>query len=103
MAPRLPCVSAYLTDEFSLCYLFTMPMNKARKLILLAAAVAALAAAATAAAGTTLSLVAYSTPKVVLGKIIQAWQQTPNGKDVSFNQSYGALTDQARAGSPARG
>jgi sulfate/thiosulfate-binding protein len=74
-----------------------MPMNKARKLTLLAASVAALASAATAAAGTSLSLVAYSTPKTVMGKIIQAWQQTPAGKDVSFSQSYGASTDQARA------
>jgi sulfate/thiosulfate transport system substrate-binding protein len=74
-----------------------MPMNKARKLALLAAVVAALATAALAAAATNLSLVAYSTPKTVMGKIIQAWQQTPDGKDVSFNQSYGASTDQARA------
>jgi sulfate transport system substrate-binding protein len=74
-----------------------MPMNKARKLTLLAAVVAALATAAVATAGTNLSLVAYSTPKTVMGKIIQAWQQTPDGKDVSFSQSYGASTDQARA------
>jgi len=77
-------------------YLFTMPMNKV-KLAIAAAAVAALAAAATAAAGTNLSLVGYSTPKAVMGKIIQAWQQTPDGKDASFSQSYGASTDQARA------
>jgi sulfate transport system substrate-binding protein len=32
-----------------------------------------------------------------MGKIIQAWQKTPNGNGVSFNQSYGASTDQARA------
>src|SRR3954447_2928091 len=73
-----------------------MPMNKLR-LSLLAAAVVALAAAATAAAGTNLALVGYSTPKTVMGKIIQAWQQTPDGKDASFSQSYGASTDQARA------
>jgi sulfate/thiosulfate transport system substrate-binding protein len=78
-------------------YLFTMPMNKAQKLTLLAAAIAALAVASVAAAGTNLSLVGYSTPKAVLGKIIQAWQQTPAGKDASFSQSYGASTDQARA------
>jgi sulfate/thiosulfate-binding protein len=72
-------------------------MNKARKLTLVAAAVAVLATAVGAAAGTNLSLVAYSTPKTVMGKIIQAWQQTPDGKDVNFSQSYGASTDQARA------
>ena len=72
-------------------------MNKAQKLIALVAAFAALTVTAAAAAGTNLSLVGYSTPKAVMGKIIQAWQQTPDGKDASFNQSYGASTDQARA------
>lgn len=78
-------------------YLFTMPMNKAQKVSLLAAVLAALAVASVAAAGTNISLVGYSTPKAVMGKIIQAWQQTPDGKDASFSQSYGASTDQARA------
>jgi sulfate/thiosulfate-binding protein len=64
------------------------------------AAIAAAVAAGTASArpaDTTLSLVAYSTPKTVMGKIIQAWNQTPEGNGVSFSQSYGASTDQARA------
>src|SRR5690242_21221264 len=61
----------------------------------LAAAVASAAPARTA--GTSLGLVAYSTPKTVLGKIIQAWQQTSDGEGISFTQSYGASTDQARA------
>jgi sulfate/thiosulfate transport system substrate-binding protein len=78
-------------------YLFTMPMNNIQKLILVAAVLAALAAATAAAAGTNIALVGYSTPKAVMGKIIQAWQQTPDGKDASFSQSYGASTDQARA------
>src|SRR5438552_10763612 len=84
-----------------------MPLNKARKLTVLAAAVLALAIAAGATAsarGTTLSLVAYSTPKPVLAKIIQAWQATPDGSGVSITQSYGASTNQAKAvaaGQPA--
>ena len=65
-------------------------------LAVLAAAVAAGTASARPA-DTTLSLVAYSTPKTVMGKIIQAWNQTPDGNGVSFSQSYGASTDQARA------
>jgi sulfate transport system substrate-binding protein len=74
---------------------------------LLAAAVVALAVAggATAAStGTTLDLVAYSTPKPVMQKIIQAWQQTPDGNGVAFSQSYGPSTNQAKAvaaGQPA--
>jgi sulfate/thiosulfate transport system substrate-binding protein len=74
-----------------------MTMNKLHKIALPAAAAAALAVATAAAAGTNLSLVGYSTPKTVMGKIIEAFQQTPAGKDVSFSQSYGASTDQARA------
>jgi sulfate transport system substrate-binding protein len=77
-----------------------MPMHKTNKLSILAGVVVALVLAAGAAAATrstNLSLVGYSTPKTVMGKIIQAWQKTPDGGDVSFSQSYGASTDQARA------
>jgi sulfate transport system substrate-binding protein len=70
--------------------------------IVLASCVVLAALTATAIAGASgkdgsLSVVAYSTPKTVYGKIIQAWQQTADGKGVSFTQSYGASTDQARA------
>ena len=81
-------------------YLFTMPMTKHWKKMLLPAVLAPFVLAAGAAArptGTSLALVAYSTPKTVMGKIIQAWQQTPAGQGVAFSQSYGASTDQARA------
>jgi sulfate/thiosulfate transport system substrate-binding protein len=85
-----------------------MPMRKAAKrLAPLLAAATALAVAAAAAAhttGTTLSFVAYSTPKPVMAKIIQAYQQTPQGQGVSFTQSYGPSTNQAKAvaaGQPA--
>ena len=64
------------------------------------ALVAALSITAIAGASSkdgSLSVVAYSTPKTVYGKIIQAWQQTADGKGVSFTQSYAASTDQARA------
>jgi sulfate transport system substrate-binding protein len=63
----------------------------------LAVALAAAGAAGASSKSSTLSVVAYSTPKTVFGKIIEAWQQTPDGKDVSFNQSYGPSTDQAKA------
>ena len=64
-------------------------------LVVLAAGIVVGARAATAS--TTLSLVAYSTPKDAYGKIISAFQATSAGKNVSFNQSYGASGDQARA------
>ncbi len=45
----------------------------------------------------TLSLVAYSTPQAAYEKIIAAFQKTPAGKNVKFQQSYGASGDQSRA------
>jgi sulfate transport system substrate-binding protein len=60
--------------------------------------------AAGASKGTTVNLVAYSTPKDAYGKIIQAFQNTAAGNGVGFNQSYDASGDQARkvaAGLPA--
>jgi sulfate transport system substrate-binding protein len=53
---------------------------------------------------TTLSLVAYSTPKPVMAKIISDFQASTAGQGVSFNQSYGPSTSQAKsviAGLPA--
>src|ERR671930_2111293 len=47
--------------------------------------------------GTTVDLVAYSTPKDAYGKIISAFQKTAAGNGISFSQSYGASGDQARA------
>jgi len=85
-------------------YLFSMPMNKLKLTLAAAGAAALVLAAASAAGGTSLSLVAYSTPKPVLAKIIQAYQATPQGSGVSFTQSYGASTNQAKAvaaGQPA--
>jgi sulfate/thiosulfate transport system substrate-binding protein len=44
-----------------------------------------------------LTLVAYSTPREAYAKIIPAFQKTPQGSGVSFDQSYGASGEQARA------
>jgi sulfate/thiosulfate-binding protein len=54
--------------------------------------------------GTMLNLVAYSTPKPVLQKLIARFGQTAAGQGVSFTQSYGPSGSQARAiaaGQPA--
>jgi sulfate transport system substrate-binding protein len=50
-----------------------------------------------AAGGAKLSLVAYSTPKEAYEELIPAFQKTPEGKGVGFDQSYGASGDQSRA------
>ncbi len=55
------------------------------------------AAAASSGSKATLSLVAYSTPQVVYDQAIPAFQKTPAGKGVGFQQSYGASGDQSRA------
>jgi sulfate/thiosulfate transport system substrate-binding protein len=47
--------------------------------------------------GGKLTLVAYSTPQEAYEEIIPAFNKTPEGKDVAFEQSYGASGDQARA------
>jgi sulfate transport system substrate-binding protein len=54
------------------------------------------AASASEGGGTKLSLVAYAVPKVGFDKVIPLFQKTPEGKDVSFSQSYGASGDQSR-------
>jgi len=44
-----------------------------------------------------LTLVAYSTPQGVFEKLIPAFQATPEGKGVTFSQSYGPSGQQSRA------
>src|SRR5581483_6637887 len=47
--------------------------------------------------GNKLSLVAYSTPKEAYGALIPAFKKTPQGKGVTFSESYGPSGDQSRA------
>jgi sulfate/thiosulfate-binding protein len=67
--------------------------------------VAVLAGSASGASkGSSVDLVAYSTPKDAYGKIISAFGKTKAGNGVGFTQSYAASGDQARAvaaGQPA--
>jgi sulfate transport system substrate-binding protein len=60
-------------------------------------ALAAVASASARSSGTSLSLVAYSTPREAYAKLIPLFQKTPDGNGVGFTQSYGASGDQARA------
>jgi sulfate/thiosulfate transport system substrate-binding protein len=52
---------------------------------------------ANGASGGKITLVAYSTPKEAYEAIIPAFKKTSGGKDVSFEQSYGASGEQSRA------
>ena len=57
-----------------------------------------------ASVGGKVNLVAYSTPETSYAKLIPAFNDTADGKDVTFSQSYGASGDQSRAveaGQPA--
>jgi sulfate/thiosulfate-binding protein len=45
----------------------------------------------------TVSLVAYSTPREAYEEIIPAFQETPDGQGVDFEQSYAASGEQRRA------
>jgi sulfate/thiosulfate-binding protein len=62
-----------------------------------AALLAPLAPIQAGAAGTTLTLVAYSTPREAYEAIIPKFQATEAGKDIEFETSYGASGDQSRA------
>ena len=53
-------------------------------------------ASATAKSG-TIRLVAYSTPREAYDKLIDDFNDTAAGRDTSFEQSYGASGEQARA------
>jgi sulfate transport system substrate-binding protein len=72
------------------------------RLLTTAALIAALALVITGCGGSSsdsnkLSLVAYSTPKEAYAALIPAFNKTPQGKGVSFTQSFGASGDQSRA------
>ena len=72
--------------------------------VLFACAGAAQASHKSHRSGTTVNLVAYSTPKAVMGKLISRFGHQPAGQGVSFTQSYGPSGSQAKAivaGQPA--
>jgi sulfate/thiosulfate transport system substrate-binding protein len=73
-------------------------------LILPACLLGVTSAAQARRAGTTVALVAYSTPKPIMAKLIARFQHQPAGQGVSFSQSYGPSGSQAKAiaaGQPA--
>ena len=76
-------------------------------LALTALAAAVLAASASGAKqDVTLNLVAYSTPRPVLDKLIAAFKKTPQGAGINIKASYGASSAQGQAvanGLPADG
>ncbi len=68
------------------------------------AAAAASAAPSAGGSGTQLALVAYSTPKKAYDALTSAFEQTAQGKGISFAASFGASGAQSRAvatGQPA--
>ena len=87
------------------------PLGPSRPLALVLLAAVALAAAVVGGCGGTssessassdgsggkLTLVAYSTPEEAYKELIPAFNRTPEGKGVSFEQSYAASGEQSRA------
>ncbi len=75
--------------------------------ILVATAVAGAATAARSSGkAVTLNLVAYSTPRPVLTKLIDEFRKTPQGADINIRASYGPSSAQGQAvanGLPADG
>ncbi len=74
----------------------TMPKRTLAVTVALAA-VLSVAACGSSSTSKHLTLVAYSTPQGVFEKLIPAFQATPEGKGVSFSQSYGPSGEQSRA------
>jgi sulfate/thiosulfate transport system substrate-binding protein len=65
--------------------------------VLVSIALAVVAGASARANSGSIALVAYSTPRAAYADLIPAFQKTAAGKDTSFQQSYGASGEQARA------
>jgi sulfate/thiosulfate transport system substrate-binding protein len=82
----------------------TGPVSAAFTAVAVAAAIALGATACSSSgassgsgSGAHLALVAYSTPEPAFKKIIAAYQKTPQGKGVTFTQSFGPSGSQASA------
>ena len=65
--------------------------------LIITAVLASAGAAQARKAGTNLNLVAYSTPKAVMGILINRFEHQPAGQGVTFSQSYGPSGSQAKA------
>jgi sulfate transport system substrate-binding protein len=73
-----------------------------RRLLFLALSLAVVVGFASSAAqarqsSTGLNLIAYSTPKALMGTLINRFQHQPAGQGVTFSQSYGPSGSQAKA------
>lgn len=65
--------------------------------VIASAVVSACGMSSSAGGSTTLTLVAYSTPREAYDEIIPAFEKTDEGDSVSFETSYGASGEQSRA------
>src|SRR6266850_2536395 len=73
-------------------------MRSTSRIIALVGSILVLAATASASSTSgTISLAAYSTPRDAYTQLIPAFQSTSAGNGTSFQQSYGASGEQARA------
>src|SRR5262249_32651097 len=69
-----------------------------RKFVLLALLIPVFVLTGVAAAGgTTIKIVAFSTPKPVVEALVAKWTKTPAGSGTSFTESYGSSGSQAKA------
>ena len=65
--------------------------------LVLSALMAAACGGGSAGAQVNLTIVAYSTPQEPFESIFTAFQRTPEGRNVTFSESYGSSGDQSRA------
>jgi len=77
---------------------FVSPVRRSYvRAIVLGVLVACACGGAPAEARVNLTIVAYSTPQEPFEKVFTAFQKTPEGRNVTFSESYGASGDQSRA------
>ena len=74
-----------------------VPVPAATVALLLAALLAAAGCGGSSDSDDRVTLAAYSTPKEAYAKLIVAFSDTPAGKNVTFDQSFGSSGDQSRS------
>jgi sulfate/thiosulfate transport system substrate-binding protein len=90
-------MSSHARVSYTCSALFHPSLAIVQAVCLMSAIALGACTAAPSATAPRLTLVAYSTPREAYEQIIAAFQKTPAGQNVAFDQSYGGSGEQSRA------